>query len=124
MKLIANHKELEKKLSQCLAESSRLKKKALYWSTKCKKLETNQGAVLLTKMKDLQDKIKCLENEKLELLDKVQDFEKNRLTLFRKGHYTNNVKAAYEDLLCIGGASANKIEKVVHIVLNKMQGWG
>ena len=49
---------------------------------------------------------------------------KNRLTLFKKGHYINNVRAAYEDLLCIGGASANKIEKVVHIVLNKMQGWG
>ena len=121
MKLIANHKELEKKLSECLAESSRLKKKALYWSTKCKKLESNQGAVLLTKMKDLQDQIKCLENEKLELLDKVQEFEKNRLALFKKGHYINNVRAAYEDL---GGASANKIEKVVHIVLNKMQGWG
>ena len=47
-------------------------------------------------MKDLQDHITCLENEKLELLDKVQDFEKNCLSLFKKVQYANNVRVAYE----------------------------
>ena len=71
-------------------------------------------------MKDLQDCIKRFENEKLELLDKVQDFEKKRLTLLEKGQYSNNVRAEYEDLLCIGCVSGNKIEKVIHVVLTKI----
>ena len=96
VELIAEHKRLEKKSSECLAENSRLKQKIWYWSTKYKKFETNQDAVLSTKMKGLQDHITCLENEKLELLDKVQDFEKNCLSLFKKVQYANNVRAAYE----------------------------
>ena len=39
---------------------------------------------LHTKIKDLHDQIKCLKNGKLELSDKVHDFENNCLMVFKK----------------------------------------
>ena len=57
---------------------------------------------LCTKIKDLHDQIKCLKNEKLELSDNMHDFENNCLMLFKKGQYWNDIRSAYEDLLCIG----------------------
>ena len=33
---------------------------------------------------------------------KVHDFENNCLMLFKKGQYWNDIRSAYEDLLCIG----------------------
>ena len=65
-----------------------------------------KGIVLHTKIKDLHDQIKCLKNEKLELSDKVHDFENNCLMVFKKGHYWNDTRSEYEDLLCIGSVNA------------------
>ena len=44
----------------------------------------SKDVTLCTKIKDLQNQIKCLKNEKLELSDKVHDFENNCLVLFKK----------------------------------------
>ena len=44
------------------------------------------------------------------------------MNLFQKGQYSNQVRAAYQDLISDGGVSAKKIEKVVNIVLTKMAG--
>ena len=68
-------------------ENSRLKKKGSYWSTKCRKFEITKDVTLSTKINDLDDQIKCLKNENLELSDKVHDFENNHLMLFKKGQY-------------------------------------
>ena len=68
-------------------ENSRLKKKGSYWSTKCSKLEFTKDLTLSTKIKDLDDQIKCLKNKKLELSDKEHDFENICLVLFKKGQY-------------------------------------
>ena len=43
-----------------------------------------KGITLHTKIKDLHDQIKCLKNGKLELSDKVHDFENNCLMVFKK----------------------------------------
>ena len=72
-----------KKLSDCFVENSRLKWKESYWSTKCRKLEITKDVTFSTKIKDLHDQIKFLKNEKLELSDKVHDFENNCLILFK-----------------------------------------
>ena len=57
-----NQKGLENILSECLRENSRLKKKRSYRSTKCRKLESAEDVALSTKIKDLNDQIKCLKN--------------------------------------------------------------
>ena len=62
---------------------------------------------LCTKIKDFHNQIKCLKNEKLELSDKVHDFENNYLMLFKKGQYWNDVRSAYEDLLCTGSVNVS-----------------
>ena len=64
-----------------------------------------KDVTLCTKIKDLHDQIKCLKNEKLELSDKVHDFENNYLMLFKKGQYWNDFRSVYEDLLCIGSVN-------------------
>ena len=69
---------------------------------KCRKLESTKNITLSTKIKDLQDQINCLKNEKLELSDKVHDFENDCLTLFKKGQYSNDMRSTYADLHCIG----------------------
>ena len=60
-----------------------------------------------TKIKDLHNQIKCLKNEKLKLSDKVYDFENNCLMFFKKGQYWNDIRSAYEDLLCIGSVNVS-----------------
>ena len=62
---------------------------------------------MFTKIKDLHDQVKCLKDEKLELSGKVHDSENNRLMLFKKGQYWNDIRSACEDLLCIGGVNVS-----------------
>ena len=61
-----------------------------------------KDVTLCTKIKALHSQIKCLKNEKLELSDKVHDFENNCLMLFKKWQYWNNIRSASGDLRCIG----------------------
>ena len=58
-----------KKLSECLVENSKLKKKRSYWSTKCRKLEITEVVTLSTKIKDYN------KNEKLELVTRCMILE-------------------------------------------------
>ena len=88
-------------------ENIRLKKNGSYWSIKCRKLENTKDVTLFTKIKDLHNQIKCLKDEKLELSDKVHDSENNCLMLFKKGQYWNDIRSAYEDLLCIGSVNVS-----------------
>ena len=66
-----------------------------------------KNVTLCTKIKDLHDQIKYLKNKKLELPGKVHDFENNYLMLFKKGKYWNDVRSAYEDLLCTGSVNVS-----------------
>ena len=74
------------------------------------------------KIKELEQVVKYMENEKFLLKEKIVDHENKKLTLFQKGQYSNKVRAAYQDLVSDGGVSANKVEKVVNIVLTKIAG--
>ena len=65
-------------------------------------LKITKDVTLCTKIKGLHDQIKCLKNEKLELSDKVHDFENNCLMLFKEGQYWIDIGSAYEDLLFLG----------------------
>ena len=74
--------------------------------------KTAKDVTLCTKIKDLHDQIKCLKNEKLELSGNMQDFENNCLMLFKKWQYWNDIRSAYEDLLCLGSL-------IVYIIIVK-----
>ena len=63
-----------------------------------------------------------MENEKNLLKEKTDDFENNELNLFQKGQYSKEVRTLYQDLISDGRVSANKMEKVVDIVLTKIAG--
>ena len=76
--------------------------KKSYWS-KYRKLESTEDANLPITIKDLCNQIKCLKNWKLELSDKVHNFENKHLILFKKRQYSNYIRSAYEVLLGIGG---------------------
>ena len=39
----------------------------------------------------------------------MHDFENNYLMLFKKGQYWNDIRSAYEDLLCIGGVNVSQL---------------
>ena len=69
--------------------------------------KTAKDVTLCTKIKDLHDQIKCLKNEKLELSNKVHDFESSALMLFKEGQYWNDIRSASGDLLCIGSVNVS-----------------
>ena len=74
------------------------------------------------KIRELDQVIKCMENENSFLKEKTNDLENKQLTLFQKGQYCNKAREAYQDLVFDGGVSANKVEEVVNTVLTKIAG--
>ena len=71
--------------------------------------EITEDVTLYTKTKDLHYQIKCLKNEKLELRDKMHEFENNCLILFKNDNTDYDITSAYEDLLCIGSVNVSKL---------------
>ena len=108
-------------------ENEKLRKKVSYWKNRTLKLENRSSEKhikekLSFQTKELEQVIKYMDNEKSLLKEKIDDFENKKLDLFQKEQYSNQVRAAYQDLTFDGGVSANNIEKVVNIVLTKITG--
>ena len=73
-----------------------------------------------SKIQELQDHIKLLENELLETQDRVNAFcADDQILCFRNGEYSNSVQEVYKDLLCMGVGTAN-VEEIIHTVLKKL----
>ena len=87
---------------------------------KAKKNEYDSSFLL--KFEDLKEQVKFLENEKLLLKEQLDNFKNNKIHLFKKGQYSNSTLAAYQDLISFAGVSANKVQKVVDIVLTQIAG--
>ena len=87
---------------------------------KAKNIESDPS--LLLKFEDLKEQVKFLENEKLLLKEQLDNFKSNKIQLFKKGQYSNSTRAAYQDLISFAGVSANKVNKVVDIVLTQIAG--
>ena len=119
--------EVQDQFQKYKKENENLRKKISYWKNRTLKLENQSSEkhikeIMSLKIKELEQVIKYMENEKCLLKEKIVDHENKKLTLFQKGQYSNNVRAAYQDLVSDGGVSANKVEKVVNIVLTKIAG--
>ena len=70
-----------------------------------------------SKIKELNATIRELENEKEEILEKLNVFmEGEDVWLFKNGKYVNEIRMVYEDLLCMGVSSRN-VENVIRKVL-------
>ena len=76
----------------------------------------------LLNLEDLKEQVKFLENGKLLLKEQVDNFRNNKIHLFKKSQYSNSTCAAYQDLFSFADVSANKVEKVVDIVLTQTAG--
>ena len=104
------------------------KKKLCYYKAKTRKLDadkaknTESDPSLLLKLEDLKEQAKFLENEKLFLKEQLDNFKSNKIQLFKKGQYSNSTSTAYQDLISYAGVSANKVDKVVDIVLTQIAG--
>ena len=53
------------------------------------------------------------------LKEQLDNFKNNKIQLFKKAQYSNSTHAAYQDLISFAGVSANKVDKVVDIVLTQ-----
>ena len=121
--------EVQDQFQKYKKENENLRKKVSYWKNRTLKLENQSSEKhsyikekLSFKIKELEQIIKFIENENNVLKQKIDDFENKKLNLFQKGQYSKEVRTAYQDLISDIGVSANKIEKVVNIVLTKIAG--
>ena len=125
---LENLKDQATRLQKCIAENGTLKKsfvitrqKLESWKLdKAKNIDSDPS--LLLKLEDLKEQVKFLENEKLLLKEQLDNFKSNKIQLFEKGQYSNSTRAAYQDLISYPGVSANKVDKVVDIVLTQIAG--
>ena len=54
---------------------------------------------------------------KLLLKEQLDNFKSNKIQLFKKCQYSNNTRAAYQNLISYTGVRANKVKKGVDIIL-------
>ena len=104
------------------------KKRFCCYKAKTRKLEADKAKniesdpSLLLRLENLKEQVKFLENEKLLLKEQLGNFKSYKIQLFKKGQYSNSTRAAYQDLISYAGVSANKVDKVVDIVLTQIAG--
>ena len=100
---MGNLKEQAKRLQKCIAENGTLKK-----------------SFVITKQKLETWKLIKQKNESGSEKEQLDNFKNNKIQLFKKGQYSNSTHAAYQDLINFAGVSANKVDKVVDIVLTQI----
>ena len=76
---------------------------------------------MLLKLDVLKEQVNFLEDEKLLLKEQLDNFNSNKMPLFKNGQYKNSSCAVYQDLLSYAGVSANKADKV-DIALTQIAG--
>ena len=112
---------LNKALDKSLKEKSRaLKMKWYYKSVASRK---NESDILETsfesRLSELRDQITILENEKIELEFRLEQFLDGCIKTKENGRYVDDVRAVYQDLVCMG-VGVNDVEKVIQSVLNNI----
>ena len=66
--------------------------------------------------------VKFFENEKLLLKEQQDNFKSNKIQLFKKDQHSNSIHTADQNLISNAGVSANKVDKVIHILLTQIAG--
>ena len=109
--------ELTEKLDKALKNLLCEQKLKWYYKTKSKNISNDQDEINRSKIKELNDRIRELEDEKLQIEEKLNVFLKGEdVLLFKDGKYIDEIRMVYEDLLCMGVSTRN-IEGVIRSVL-------
>ena len=114
--------DLSKKLSKALKAGLKSRKKNYYLKNDSKTENVSKSSSFgQSYVSDLLAQISILQNEKLELEEKVENFVNKEVQVYSNGSYNNSVRMVYEDLLCMGMSTRN-VEKVIRVVLDKLVG--
>ena len=123
--------KLNIKLSKALAKSTKYRMRGYEWKKKLKVFEkkvneTNDEGFqshtknLKTEIDILKEHVKYLENEKLTVEEELQDLlQNNDVKVFHKGRYNSDIRAVYEDLLCMG-VGTSKVKEVIRTILKNI----
>ena len=111
---------LNEKLTEALKTGLKSRKKNYYLKNSSVS-EDSSVSYSQSYVYDLKKRIEVLENEKMELEEKIQSFLNKDINVFQKGSYNDDIRMVYEDLLCMGLSTRN-VEKVIRVVLEKLAG--
>ena len=90
---------------------------------KIRKSTAGEDSLLKSIIKEKEEEIKNLQNEKMQLEERMESFISKEVKTYEFGEYTQEVREVYQDLMTIGGgAGANNVEKIVREVLEKIGG--
>ena len=112
---------LNKKLQEALRNGLKQRKKNYYWKNVAHNNSTSDS-YSQSYVDELNQQIRFLQNEKLELEEKIEEFVTQKVNFFHNGIYDDNIRMVYQDLLCMGLSTRN-VEKVVKIVLKDLLGF-
>ena len=115
------NEQLVKNLDKALAEGVKYRKKASYFKRKYEKSNDSENDSVQSIIKDLNQQIRALENEKLMLNEKIDTFLSREICCFEKGRYKDVMRMVYEDILMMGVSTRN-VERVIRLVLEKVAG--
>ncbi len=106
-------KEQSDKIHRLKERYERARKSLWYRSKK----ETVVNDTLKARVKGLNDRVKALEHENVQLKERMNEFvESDEIKCFVGGRYTNDIRRVYQELIGLG-VSASKIESIVRSVL-------
>ena len=111
--------EINKRLDSTLKDKLKLQKQKYYYKSKYEEIsgKDSEETISRSKIKELNGRIHELENEKIEIEEKLNVFlNGDEIRLFENGKYVDEVRMLYEDLLCMGVSTRN-IEGVIRKVL-------
>ena len=118
--LTSDNYRLVKDADKLLTDKLREQKQKNYYKRQLHTEETRDDDYKSSKIQELQDRIKLLQNELLETQDRVNAFcADDQILCFRNGEYSDSVREVYEDLLCMGVGTAN-VEEIIRTVLKKL----
>ena len=113
------NEQLVKDLDKALAEAVKYRKKASYFKRKYEKSNDSENDSVQLIIKDFNQQIHALENEKLMLTKKIDTFLSREICCFEKVKYKNVIRMLYKDILMMGVSTRNA-ERVIRLVLEKV----
>ena len=109
---------LNNKLDEALNAKLREQKNKSYYKSKLRK--GKEDNYFRSRISDLENEIKELQDEKLKLEENVDGLiNSQEVQMFKNGKYTDEVRMLYQDLLRLG-LSANRVSEVLKAVLEKL----
>lgn len=111
--------DLNNKLDVAIEAKSKAQKMKSYYKHLSMKKMSSPFCSFEEQIKDLQNYVKVLETEKLETEERLKVFMDKEILTKENGRYTDDVRAVYQDLVCMG-VGINNVEKIVRTVIENL----